>query len=172
MNSGTKTQSCCSGHHQVSGRFTTEGLIVGLPVIATAIHASMSHLLSRKEDQHYATTVIGFLTTLHILVVSAYRSMRLPEKICDAEKVLKVTDMALSRLEFAQHKPAEAIKDILGEVEEKVAQMKMISDHQPPNWAYKLFDELLAAGKLPKDLSIKPPEENDDDRSEAVGKKV
>lgn len=146
-------------------------LVVGIPVFCAAVHSSMSHLLSEKEDQHYATTVIGALTACHVIVASANRSMRLPEKICDMEKVVKVTAMALNRLEFAQHKPAAALTEILQQVEEMVAHMKMISEHQPPDWAFKLFDELTASGKLPMDLSIRREEGNAGSGGKHPGKK-
>jgi len=121
-------------------------LIVAIPIITGSLLNFMHTRL--PLDGRWEHILLGTLTTLHLSVVHLNLKLRLGEKINDMEKVVKMISIVLNKMEFAEHKPKAALQELIEDVEMKLEHSKLISVHEPPEWAFKLFDELEAAGKL------------------------
>lgn len=123
-------------------------LIVTIPIITGSLLNFMHTRI--PQDSRWEHILLGALTTVHLSMVHLNLKLRLGEKINDMEKVAKMIALVLNKMEFVEHKPKAALQELIEDVERKLEHSKLISLHEPPEWAFKLFDELEAAGKLRK----------------------
>lgn len=124
-------------------------LIATIPVLSgCTLNFAHPHLPVGSRIEHM---LLAFFTTCHLTVVQLYVKLKLAERIHDMNRIEQVSGLILNRLEFARHKPLEALEKLIEDVETQLEHSKLGQQaDDPPEWAYKLFDQMQDAGKLRK----------------------
>lgn len=128
--------------------------IATIPVLCTAMlhvfvvleKAEVRADVSTSRTASVRHAVTGMFLAVHVALVSVNGILKLPDKITDAERMLKVSNKALQDVNFAQHKPADAIPALLNEVEKHLAFGKGNATHHPPEWVSNLYDKKFGKG--------------------------
>merc|ERR1712023_258467 len=124
-------------------------LIAVLPIFIGAL-LNFTHELVPEEDQ-WTHVIVGFGMSIHMAIVQIDHALRLPQTINDLKKLSKASNMVLNNLEYVEHKPNEAIRDMLQKSGEDMEHSKLLAEYEPPEWAYRLYDDLQKSGKLRSD---------------------
>jgi len=118
-----------------------------LQLVVAVLPVSMAVLLSfafdvSPEDSALRHSITLFFVTGHLIAVYLLNHLKLPSKICDAERMLKVTEGLLNRVTLAQSRPnVRNIEELLMDVESKIDSLTKDYCFSAPKWAYRIFDK-------------------------------
>lgn len=116
-------------------------LLVAVLPVSMAVSLSFAHDVA-KEDGALKHSITLIFVTGHLIAVYLLNHLKLPYKICDAERMLKVTEGLLNRVTLAQSRPnVKNMEELLLDIESKIDSLTKDYCFQPPKWAYKIFSK-------------------------------
>lgn len=123
-----------------------QALMVCLPVISTGIIHVCHDVI--PEERGIGQGIAAVLATLHVGVVVMNHQLHLDRTLHDIAKFQKMSKTVLDILTFALQNKNDDMKLMFAEVHKKLGQMHEMSDFSPPQWAYKLYEEVERGGKI------------------------